>query len=235
MKVCILAPFRVLPQMSGASRRVLEICTALSAAGVSITLLHAGGSHAFQRDLRVIGFPSLENSPLTKHLPRSVAVDTYLSSTNFALCHALIKLMIKIKIDILQLEGPWSILAAELANFTTSKVPTVYDSHNVESASVRFSSSAPWMWPFVNLLEKRTVNYSDRIFCVSELDKAKICNLYRLPDRKVTVVPNGVRNSEYGMESATRIRKRLQLSPHTKIVFFHGELGWKPKREQLKR
>jgi glycosyltransferase involved in cell wall biosynthesis len=231
MKVCILAPFRVLPQMSGAARRVLEICAALSSAGVSVTLLHAGTSGFFQHDFRVVGFPALENSFVTKHFPWSGALDTYLSSTNLALCHALIQLMEKIKIDILQLEGPWSILVAELANMIAGKVPTVYDSHNVESLSIRFSSSVGWMWPFSTILEKEAVKYSELVFCVSELDKTKMCSLYGLPDRKVTVVPNGVRNSDYRMESENQIRKRLHLPRHSKIVFFHGELGWKPNAQ----
>jgi len=231
MKICILAPFKVFPQMSGASRRVLELCKALSAAGISITLLHAGASYVFQSGFRVIGFPALENSPITKRLPWSRALDTHLSSANPALCHALIKLMMKNKIDILQLEGPWSILAAELANTITSKVPTVYDSHNVESLSVRFSSSVGWMWPLANLFERRAVMHSKRVFCVSTLDKAKLCSLYGLPDNKVTVIPNGVCNSQYRTKSTAKIRNRLKLPLHSKIVFFHGELGWKPNAQ----
>jgi len=235
MKVCILAPFKVLPQMSGASRRVVELCTSLSAAGVSIILLHAGSTHAFHRDLRMIGFPSLENSLLTKHFPVSGAVDTYLSSMNPALCRTLIKLMTKVKIDILQLEGPWSVLAAELANVVASKVPMVYDSHNVESLSVRFSSSVGWMWPFAKLLERRAVMHSAKVFCVSELEKARMCSLYGFQGHRVIVVPNGVCNSEFRTrrpsQIRTRIRTRLQLALHSKIVFFHGELGWKPNAQ----
>jgi glycosyltransferase involved in cell wall biosynthesis len=217
--------------MNGAARRVLEMTRALSSAGVAVTLLHAGTSGFFQPDLRVIGFPALENSIVTKHFSWSGALDTYLSSANPALYHALIQLMLKLRIDILQLEGPWSILAAELANMIAGKIPTVYDSHNVESLSVRFSSSIGGMWPFATLLEKETVKYSELVFCVSELDKARMCKLYDLPDGKVTVIPNGVRNSDYKMESEKQIRKRLHLPLHSKIVLFHGELGWKPNAQ----
>jgi len=217
--------------MNGAARRVLEICSALSNAGVSVTLLHPGPSGFIQHGLRIIGFPALENFLATRNFPWSGALDTYLSSTNLALCHALIQLTRKIKIDVLQLEGPWSILTAELANMIGGKVPTVYDSHNVESLSVRFSSSVGWMWPFATLLEKEAVNYSELVFCVSELDKVKMCSLYGLSDSKVIVVPNGVRNSDYRIESQSQIRNRLHLSQHSRIVFFHGELGWKPNAQ----
>ena len=231
MNVCVLAPFRVVPQMSGAARRVFEICTALSSGGVSVILLHAGASGLVQPGLRVIGFPALENSVVTKHFTWSGAIDTYLSSVNLALCRKLIQVMNRTKIDILQLEGPWSILATKLANAIAGKTPFVYDSHNVESLSVRFSSSVGWIWPFVALMEKETVRHSELVFCVSELDKTNMCSLYGLPDRKIVVVPNGVRNSNYRIKSGTQIRKRLDLPIHTKIIFFHGELAWKPNDE----
>jgi len=217
--------------MNGAARRVYEICAALSDAGISVILLHAGASGFFQRNLRVIGFPALENSVVTKHFLWSGALDTYLSSANPALCHTLIQVMEKVKIDILQLEGPWSVLATELSNAIVGRVPVVYDSHNVESLSVRFSSSAGWMWPFTTLMEKEAVKYSEFVFCVSGLDKAKMRSLYGLPDRKIVVVPNGVRNSNYRIESGKPIRKRLDLPSDSKIVFFHGELGWKPNAQ----
>jgi len=217
--------------MSGAARRVFEICAALSSAGVSVILLHAGASGLAQPGLRVIGFPALENSVVTKQFAWSEAVDKYLSSVNLALCRKLIQVMNRTKIDILQLEGPWSILATELANAIAGRTPFVYDSHNVENLSVRFSSSVSWIWPFAALMENETARHSQLVFCVSELDKTKMCGLYGLPERKIVVIPNGVRNSDYRTKPATQIRKRLNLPSHSKIIFFHGELAWKPNAE----
>lgn len=230
MNVCVLAPFRVIPQMNGAARRVFEICAAISSSGVSVILLHAGTSCIIERGFQVIGFPALENCNATKHFQWSQALDTYLSSANPALCRTLTQVMKKNKINILQLEGPWSILATNLVK-ALDKVTVVYDSHNVESLSVRFSSSVGWMWPWATLLEKKAVNSSELVFCVSELDKTKMCHLYDLPGRKVVVVPNGVRNSNYRMDSGNMIRTRLGISRNSKIVFFHGDLGWRPNAQ----
>lgn len=230
MNVCILAPFRVLPAIDGASSRVMEISTGLCNAGVSVVLLHAGASKWSQDGLRIVGFTALENISIRGFL-WSRALDAYLSSVNFALYCTLMRVIKSMKIDILQIEGPWSIFAAQIVRAIGGGLPVVYDSHNVEALANRFSSSAPWMAPFVTLAEKEAAKRSDAVFCVSELDKARMCSLYRLPLSKIFVVPNGVHNSGYRAATGGQIRHRLGLGVDTKIVFFHGSLRWKPNFE----
>jgi glycosyltransferase involved in cell wall biosynthesis len=234
MKACILAPYRVLPIVDGPTRRVAEISKGLSDAGVSVVLLHAGKTEFSDGGLQVVGFPALENLPVTRGFLWSRALDAYLSLWNPALCRALMRVVKKTKVDILQIEGPWGIFAAGLARALCGRLSIVYDAHNVESLASRFSSGAPWLWPYVALVEGEAARRSDAVLCVSESDKARMCGLYRVLPSKVFVVPNGVRIPRKGMDPRSRIRRRLGLETDTKIVFFHGLLSWRPNLEAVR-
>jgi glycosyltransferase involved in cell wall biosynthesis len=231
LKVCILAPYKVLPTLDGAARRVMEISIGLADKGVSVTLLHAGTSGSYQNKIQMVGFPALENLPLTKTFLWSRALDAYVASGNPALLNVFVRLIRKTTSNIVQIEGPWSIFAVKLAAELSDKPVVVYDAHNVESLATRFSSGVRWMWPYTAFLEKQAVKRSDAVFCVSELDKARMCSLYRLPSSNIFIVPNGVCHSRYREASGSQIRKRLGLSMNMKIVFFHGLLSWKPNFE----
>ncbi len=231
MKVCVLAPYRVLPTVDGASRRVVEISKGLSSGGISVTLLHGGSSELHSKGFRIVGFPALENIKPTSGFPWSRALDAYMSPINFALCRTLIQLVRKMEIDVLQIEGPWSVFAARIVRAFSGRLRIAYDAHNVESLASRYSSSAPSLWPYVAIVEKNAVKRSDVVFCVSELDKSRMCRLYGLPESKVFVVPNGVSSFRYQVNTYGQIRKRTGLSANAKIVFFHGSLRYKPNIE----
>src|SRR5208282_2461543 len=100
MHVCILAPFRVIPPIDGAARRVFEISLGLCNAGASVTLLHCGESSVPRDNFRVIGFPSLERLAITKGFTWSRALDVYFSSLNFGLCQQLMLILRKTKVDV---------------------------------------------------------------------------------------------------------------------------------------
>jgi glycosyltransferase involved in cell wall biosynthesis len=231
MKVCILAPYQVLPTIDGAARRVMEMSISLTNSGVSVVLLHAGASTVLSNGLQLCHFPALENSSLTRAFVWSRAFDAYFAFGNLALYQKLIKLLQQMKIDILQIEGPLSIGQAKLMSVLYDKLRVVYDAHNVESLATRFSSSVPWMWPFVTFLERIATKHANAIFCVSKLDQAKISHIHFLPPSKTFLVPNGVYTSRFQLNSKEQVTRRLGINPDTKIVFFHGSLGWKPNLE----
>jgi glycosyltransferase involved in cell wall biosynthesis len=229
MKICIVAPFRIHPSVAGASRRVFEFSRALSKAGASVVVAHAGRSESIKNGPQLVGFPSLENFRLTKPFIWSRAIDTYLSSANIALTGLLLRIFQRMEFDILQIEGPWAILPASLVQSMT-QVPVIYDAHNVEALSVRYSSAIPWLWPYAAFMERMAVQLSNMIFCVSEPDRAFLTKLYQISSAKVTVVPNGV--SPLGRAASDReIRIKLGMDPAALIVLFHGALSWKPNAD----
>ncbi len=209
----------------------MEISGGLADEGASVTLLHAGTSGLHRDNLQIVGFPALENLLLTKTFLWSRALDAYLALGNPALLNVLAHLIRKEKMNVVQIEGPWGIFAVELATAFRGRPLVVYDAHNVESLASRFSSGVRWMWPYVSFVEKEAVNRSDAVFCVSKLDKTRMCNLYGTQPSKIFIVPNAVRHSKYREASGSQIRKRLGLSVKTKIVFFHGSLRWRPNFE----
>ncbi len=231
MKACILAPYRVLPVKDGPARRVLELSRGLTEAGVSVVLLHAGKTKVTEDGLQVVGYPAFENLPLTKNFLWSRALDAYLASWNPILGHYLIRLIQRMDVDILQIEGPMSLITSGLFQTLYSRLPIVYDAHNVESIACRFSSRIPWLWPYVNFIEREVTKHSDTILCVSKLDKAIMCNLYSVSPSKVFVIPNGVRIFRDETDSYSRIRRKLGLATDAKIILFHGLLAWRPNFE----
>lgn len=231
MRVCILAPYKVLPTIDGAARRVMEMSLSLTNVGVSVILLHAGKSKVLENGLQIYNFSALENFPLTRGFLWSRALDAYLALGNTSLYLTLTRVIRKMKIDILQIEGPLSIFQAKLMSILNDKLKVVYDAHNVESLATRFSSSIPSMWPFVTLLEKIATKNSNAVFCVSKLDQATMSRIYCLPPSKTFIIPNGIYTSRFRFDSKERIKRRLSVNADTKIVFFHGSLGWKPNLE----
>ena len=199
--------------------------------GVSVILLHAGASIVLSNGLQLYHFPALENSSLTRGFVWSRAFDAYCAFGNLLLYQKLIKLLKQMKIDILQIEGPLSISQAKLMSVLNDKLRVVYDAHNVESLATRFSSSVPWMWPFVTFLEREATKHANAIFCVSKLDQAKMSHIHFLPLSKTFIVPNGINTSRFQVDSKEHMKRRLGIKPDTKIVFFHGSLGWKPTLE----
>jgi glycosyltransferase involved in cell wall biosynthesis len=131
-------------------------------------------------------------------------------------------------IDLLQIEGPLSIFQAKLMNMLNRNLKVVYDAHNVEHYAIRFSSSIPLMWPFVTLLEKEATKHSNAVFCVSKLDQARMSRTYFISPSKTFIIPNGIDSSRFRVDSTERLKKRLGVPPQSKLVFFHGSLGWKP-------
>jgi glycosyltransferase involved in cell wall biosynthesis len=231
LEVMIVAPYRVFPAVDGASNRVKALSLSLRELDVSVTLLHAGGSGRVRGGLRVVGYPALESLPLTRASPLSRGLDAYLSPWNPYLCEAVLRAVSVAKPDIIQIEGPWSVYAAGLARRRGGGPPLVYDAHNVEALAARYSGGFPAAWPYAKYLEGRAVEASDAVLCVSELDKARMCSLYRVPQSRVAVVPNGVHVDRYRLSTGEKVRRRLGLSEDTGMVFFHGLLQWRPNLE----
>ena len=231
MKVLVLAPYRVFPAVDGPSNRVKELSLSLSELGASVTLLHAGEAGFREGRLRVVGYTAFESHPYTRGFVWSRGLDAYLSPWNPHLCGAVLRAIRRVKPDVLQIEGPWGVLTAELARRRSRDLAVVYDAHNVEALAARFSSMVPSAWPYVMFLEGRAVELSDAVLCVSELDKTRMCGLYSAPSSRITVAPNGVSVGRYRRDSGDMIRRRLGLGADTRIVFFHGLLRWRPNLE----
>jgi len=231
MKVLVLAPYRVFPAVDGPSNRVKELSLSLSELGVSVTLLHAGEAGFKDGGLRVVGYSAFESHPYTRGCIWSRGLDAYLSPWNPHLYGAVSRVIGRVNPDVLQIEGPWGVLAAEFARRRSRDLAVVYDAHNVEALAARFSSGVPSAWPYVMFLEGRSVELSDAVFCVSELDKMRMCGLYSAPSSRIAVAPNGVNVRRYRKDSGDMIRRRLGLGVDTRIVFFHGLMRWRPNLE----
>ena len=143
------------------------------------------------------------------------------------------KIIKKQKIDLVIGEFAWSGIYLLLLKFLT-RIPYVIDEHNIEYESVNFNYGliGKLICPIVKFYEKLTWKFSKYIFCVSENDKKTITDS-GANNKKIIVVPNGIKDSFLKKLNKKRIREKLNLNPDDSIILFFGKLDYHPNKEAV--
>ena len=230
MNVGIVCPFKITPVSSGAARRVLEIARGLHFHGLSVYVLHAGPSATFYENFRLMRFNYFETSHLIRNFKWAHALDVYLHPLNLPLLSVLHKMTKSYKIDILQGEQPWSVFPSMIIA-KRATIPFILDEHNVECNAPNFASRTRALAPYVVAIEKFAICRSDAIMTTSNEDKKSIMSIYNVPEEKIFIAPNGVDAKKFSTLSYSDSRKILGFPHSKKVVFFHGDLGWRPNLE----
>jgi glycosyltransferase involved in cell wall biosynthesis len=117
----------------------------------------------------------------------------------------------------------------------------IYDAHNIEY-DYQVQNSKYFRMPGISRvlrksmfhLEQEVCDSSEVILVVSTEDKARMSGLYRVPDGKVHVLPNGVdtdRISPSSIEERLKSKARLGLAKHPVVVFMGSTV--KPNLEAV--
>jgi glycosyltransferase involved in cell wall biosynthesis len=107
--------------------------------------------------------------------------------------------------------------------------PFIYEAHGLnvdyyQNMVARLNPLYPLGYAYVKTREKQLLALSVRIICLTQALKARIQALYHIPDRKISVVPNGVDVDKFSPDiDCTRLKTRLRLSG--KIVMYAGYLN----------
>lgn len=169
----------------GGTTRVHNICQGLARRGHEITYTAPPLSNSLARRF----FRKLA----TKYAGEfgSAAVDLFACS---------LPRIQKSDVDIIQVEQIWSSLwstfQAQIRN-----IPCVFDAHNVESdlaAQLSDFGYGPMPWLiYVAYLEIHAAQAASHVVTTSELDKESLAKLANIPEKKITVIPNGTDLKKY--------------------------------------
>lgn len=115
-------------------------------------------------------------------------------------------------------------------------VPVLFDSQNVDAVYMaqRYGEDH-WFTRLVARAEGRTLARADHVFVCSEADAEGYLRRYRVAERKLTVVPNGVncaRFDEAGVPDSIDPGVASRLAGKT-VLFFMGKLDYAPNRQAL--
>jgi polysaccharide biosynthesis protein PslH len=218
----MIAPYDVFPPRSGAPTRVYNLSNSLSANGAQVAVLHHGQTASLSEGL---GFFHIN----TRHNVANAG--DYLHPFNINFMHFFRDFLNIFKPDIIQCEGPWSIIPT-LYLAKKLNIPCVLDEHNVEYLWSMYSSRIPFIAPYTFLIEKFAVGSSKLILATSELDKARLSTFYKIKIDKIKVFPNGVDCTRYhvGLSNET-FKKKIALNDNRKFIFFHGLMSAKQNYE----
>ncbi|MHA1832770.1 MAG: glycosyltransferase family 4 protein [Candidatus Baldrarchaeia archaeon] len=213
MKIVIIAARDVLSFVSGASRRVFELAKGLHSCGASVYVLHHGITKPLNDGFKFIHFKSY---PLSE-------ASNYLHPLNPLYPPQLHHFLRNYNPDIIQCEQPWSAFPT-LLFAKKFRIPCVLDEHNVEFLWTIYASRVPFLAPVNFALEKLALSHSSLILATSETDKKLLMQIYKISDKKIFVVPNGVDNRRFlGVSyNKLQLKRSLGLDPTGKIVLFHG-------------
>lgn len=210
----MIAPYNALSSSSGASLRVFELAKSLNRCGSSVYVLHNGPARSIKTNLKFINFKS------HRFLVDS---DNYFHPFNPSYPSQLQSFLKEYVPDIVQCENPWSVFPTSLL-LRSFHILCALDEHNVEVLWSLHASRIPFVTPYTFAIEGFALLNSDIALATSEIDKKHISKIYKTPEEKIFVVPNGVNLQSFSAisSSSSKLKKKLYLDSGDKLVLFHG-------------
>jgi glycosyltransferase involved in cell wall biosynthesis len=112
----------------------------------------------------------------------------------------------------------------------------IIHTHNIEY--LRFKSIGKWWWFLLKKYECWIFKKADLIFCISEEDKQTILHDTGIEEHKCVIVPYGIKQHSKPTDKKNikeKICRDLQIDPATPLLFFNGQLDYKPNLDALNR
>ena len=134
--------------------------------------------------------------------------------------------------DVMLVEYIWQGLQAVVSRLR-QKVPLIVDAFDV--ATVRFQRGGSRFWRLVSLYERFVLKRADRVFAVSQPDRARLVEL-GAPETRTQVVPNGVDTAAFRPDAGAgqRVRRALDVGDGERMLFFFGTLDYPPNADALR-
>lgn len=235
MNILIIAHGTASHPKGGYSNRIYNLALQLQEQGNNITILALNNVNEKETPHKIYEY-------LGNIGNRNISV---FSDFNPFFIFKLIKLLNKLKVDIIQVESPWGVsISKVLVKLTGKKVKVVYSSHNYESALQKeikeyhqksknrsfykiFIFSI--IYYYTRIIENLSVKLSDFVLCVSEDDKNQFIKNYKAKSHKIIVVPNGIDTKK--LLNSSRNKTKYGLDPNKISLIFHGSYSYYPNFE----
>ena len=223
LKICIVAPYDVFSDFSGAPKRVFSLAKGLNDQGASVYILHHGSSRSVTSNFELISFDFFDLGP---------GMGNYFHPLNPHYPIQLRRFLRKCSPDVIQCEAPWSVFPTLLFS-STLEIPYVLDEHNVEFLWSLHASRVPFLAPTTFVLEQIATFCSSLILATSHIDKNLIMKMFHIKENKLAIVPNGVDTSRFSHISVSQdqLKANLGFAQKKKIVMFHGTMSARPNYE----
>lgn len=163
----------------------------------------------------------------------------FLSDLNLFYVLKVRKIIRKENIDLIQISFPWGIIST---SFISKGVPIVYDSHNVESKTIRtvIKSFNPLirylcmpLEAFLYIIERTACKKVDHIISISSQNTKNLIAEYKINFNKITTIPIAIpiKNKCNYNKLETRIKYKLDINKT--IVIFHGSYYHIPNKQAI--
>lgn len=168
---------------------------------------------------------------------------SFLMDLNPSYIYKLFNLLKHKNYDIVQISFCYGITITKLIVLLfNNKTKIIYDAHNVEGDYV-FQVSDKMHGLFekyfyrlcVPAIEKLAVTTANHIICVSESDKLRFIEKYKLPLDKITVIPSGteIRSLKSKKSLDEKFRHFFNIKDNEVVILFHGTYNYPPNREAI--
>ena len=216
MKILMVSPFDIFPPNTGGMSRIYNMAKYLMRRH-EVALVCPWLSRPEAKDLAIEVYPIARPGRLQFVSPRYV--------------WRVRSVMRKTAPDLIISSFCWSIPPLALARFP-ARIPVHLETQNVESDRFRLAGSR-W-WRLMALYERLAVRLADRVYVVSEEDRARLRAL-GLPADKSELVPNGYDDERFRPDPAAGAAMRRALGvPDGELLFvYFGHLQYGPNVEGL--
>jgi hypothetical protein len=224
-RVLIVAPYPTVPDNIGGKVRIVQLARNLAQLGVDVTLQEPFVlGRAFPEERtdgvrhRRIKYPFILPRLFTDFpLPYQFLVSLHPG-------YGWMSRRYRNQFDVVQFEHA---SFADLLDDVPCDVPVVYDAHNVEYDYVQSEVSGGWFKKLVarriGTLEEKLVRRAARIIACTEQDKRRFSQLYGVPEHRVAIIPNGIREiSMASRTGSTRMPHLARLSEFKHRILFSG-------------
>lgn len=245
--LCIVSDRQIDNLKTGAENRIIGFARYMSRSEVNVILVDSGRKRFFKFNDGVMSESFLPDSVIVKLLSPSRRVFSKIISSlarideaeswliaeslDFGLFAFLFRLGLFEHIDALQTEFPWTVLPSLAVKKILCIKRIVLDEHNIETVRFqRFQIKNRASIIFLSI-ERFAVSVVSNVFVVSSAD-ARILQTWKVPIKKIVVVPNCVETDVFNPEiNPDRVLKEINAT--SIVIFFHGNLTYLPNVEAV--
>lgn len=225
MKLIIFNNYPIIPPNFGGAIRIYKIANYIAINGIETHLIAPKGKEesSYSPSFIYHTYPTL-------HRYSHVIGDIINMHIFFNQIIISLKNITSRKDLILQAEHIYSIYPAYFLKILF-RIPLVVTEHNLEGNLAKKISKSKIYANYLELLERFFLKRVDYIVCVSDNDKKILMNEFKIPDQKISVIPNGADINNYQLDKKSNIKLCYGDSS---VVIFMGPTEYIPNKEAIK-
>lgn len=111
---------------------------------------------------------------------------------------------------------------------------TIFTYHSTEFGRNGNAPSTRWPFPEISGIERYGGSIAKRVTAVSSTLRREAMDLYKIPDWKIDVVPNGIVPAHYQARvDPAEVKRRYGFDPDSPLILFIGRLAWQKGPDML--